>query len=175
MKCRLFCLFGCLRSEASQPARWLRCFRVTGTHNWIQGRVVWWYHICFACGGPWAQSPACPLDRQYLSKSSVRSSARAWRRLDHVNVVGQLGGCDAAERPMLRIGCKGAWCRGITSASHAEGQRVQFDRQRFVKSYVGSSAKAWLRLDIINVVGQLGGCDASLGPVLKKGIQGRVV
>ena len=73
---------------------------------------------------------------------------------------------------MLRIGCKGAWCRGITSASHAEGpglnpQRVQFDRQRCVKSCVESSAKAWLRLAHINVVGQLGGCNASERPVLK--------
>ena len=121
----------------------LRCFRVTGTHNWIQGRVVWWYHICFARGGPWAQSPACPLDRQHLKKSCVRSSARAWRRLDYVNAVG-----------------------------HLNPRRVQLDRRRLVKSRVGSSAKAWLRLDNINVVGQLGGCDASLRPVLRMAFKG---
>ena len=147
----------------------------------FEGAWCKWYHIRFACRRPRAQSPACPFYRQRLMNSCVRNTAKACgESFDHINVVGQLGGCDVSGRPVLRCGFKGAWCSGITSASHAEGpglnpQPVQFDLQRLMKSCVKGSAKAWLRLDHINVVGQLGGCDASGEPVLDSRARGVVV
>ena len=150
-------------------ARWLRCFKKHSAQNWSQGRVVWWYHIRFACGGTWAQSPACPFDRQRLMKSCVGSSAKAWRRLDHINVVGQLGGCDASERPMLRIGFEGAWCkwyhiRFACRRPRAQSPACPFYRQRLMKSSACEAYAIPLHHAPLNPILSTGSPEASQPP-----------